>query len=148
MSNSESLEILLVEDNDFDAELTLRALHQNHLANQVIRFDDGQEALDFLLPPPQSAEAQNAKPKLILLDLKLPGFSGLEVLKALKTDPRTRQIPVVVLTSSTEEEDIINSYQLGVNSYISKPVEFDSFMESVKNMGLYWMLLNKAPENL
>jgi two-component system response regulator len=145
MSNPQAIEILLVEDNDFDAELTLRALHQNHLANQIIRFDDGQEALDFLLPPDGSAEALRAKPKLILLDLKLPGVSGLEVLQAVKADPRTRHIPVVVLTSSTEEQDIIKSYQLGVNSYISKPVEFDSFMDSVKNLGLYWMLLNKAP---
>ena len=146
MHESETMEIILIEDNDFDAELTLRALKQYNLANQITRFDDGQEALDFLFPSGVSNEAiMKVKPKLILLDLKLPGISGLEVLQAIKSDPRTRFIPVVVLTSSTEEQDVIKSYQLGVNSYISKPVEFDSFMESVKSLGLYWVLMNKAP---
>jgi len=145
MRNPEAMEILLVEDNDNDAELTLRAMKQYNLANQIIRFADGQDALDFLFQPEVSNEGNHrAKPKLILLDLKLPGISGLEVLQEIKKNPITKHIPVVVLTSSTEEEDIINSYNLGVNSYISKPVEFDSFMESVKNLGLYWMLMNKA----
>jgi CheY-like chemotaxis protein len=140
------MEILLVEDNDYDAELTLRALKQNNSSNRIIRFSDGQEALDYLFQPEAINEAKmRAKPKLILLDLKLPGVSGLEVLQAVKSDPRTRLIPVVVLTSSTEEKDIINSYQLGGNSYISKPVEFDNFMETMKHLGLYWLLLNKAP---
>jgi len=146
MNSSEAMEILLVEDNDFDAELTLRALTKYNLANQIVRFADGQEALDFLFSSKSSTgEELRANPKLILLDLKLPGISGLEVLQAIKSNPHTRCIPVVVLTSSTEEEDIIKSYESGVNSFISKPVEFDSFMESVKNLGLYWMLLNKAP---
>jgi two-component system, response regulator len=144
MHNSEPIEILLVEDNDYDAELTLRALKQNHLSNHIRRLTDGQEVLDFLFPPGSSSE-EWTKPKLILLDLKLPMISGLEVLKIIKHDPRTRIIPVVVLTSSTEERDIIESYQLGVNSYIVKPVEFDSFMESVHKLGLYWLLLNQFP---
>ncbi|HEX7394836.1 MAG TPA: response regulator [Anaerolineaceae bacterium] len=146
MDKPEAMEILLVEDNDYDAELTLRALKQNNSSNRIIRFSDGQEALDYLFQPEAINEAKmRAKPKLILLDLKLPGVSGLEVLQAVKSDPRTRLIPVVVLTSSTEEKDIINSYQLGGNSYISKPVEFDNFMETMKHLGLYWLLLNKAP---
>jgi CheY-like chemotaxis protein len=146
MHKTDAIEIILVEDNDFDAELTLRALKQYHLANQIIRFDDGQDALDFLLPSKHSAEAEKwNKPKLILLDIKLPGISGLEILQEIKKDARTKSIPVVILTSSTQEEDIIKSYELGVNSFISKPVEFDSFMEAMKNLGLYWMLLNKAP---
>ncbi len=146
MNSSEAMEILLVEDNDFDAELTLRALKQYNMANRIIRFADGQEALDFLFAPVASKGGEiRANPKLILLDLKLPGVSGLEVLQAIKSDPHTRCIPVVVLTSSTEEEDVIKTYEANVNSFISKPVEFDSFMETVKNLGLYWMLLNKAP---
>jgi two-component system, response regulator len=146
MYKSEAMEILLVEDNDFDAELTLRALKQNNLANKITRIADGQEALDLLLPPELSdATVMKVQPKVILLDLKLPGLSGLEVLQAIKSDPRTRYIPVVVLTSSTEEKDIIESYKLGVNSYIAKPVEFDSFMETVKNLGFYWLLINEAP---
>ncbi len=143
--SDEVIEILLVEDNDFDAELTLRALKMYQLANQIIRFADGQEALDYLF---QFRVINNVEkrpnPKLILLDLKLPGLSGLEVLQAIRNDPGTRWIPVVVLTSSTEEEDVIKSYELGVNSFISKPVEFDSFMETVKNLGMYWMLMNRT----
>jgi two-component system, response regulator len=147
MQNTEAIEILLIEDNDNDAELTLRALKQNHLSNQICRLADGQEALDYFFPSEPLTEAQtNAKPKLILLDLKLPLVGGLEVLKKIKTDPRTRTIPVVVLTSSTEEQDIIESYELGVNSYIVKPVEFDNFMESVQKLGLYWLLLNQGPK--
>jgi two-component system, response regulator len=146
VNRSEAMEILVIEDNDYDAELTLRALRQNNLANKITRIADGQEALDLLLPPELSdATEMKVRPKVILLDLKLPGLSGLEVLQAIKTDPRTRHIPVVVLTSSTEEKDIIESYKLGVNSYIAKPVEFDSFMETVKNLGLYWLLINQAP---
>jgi two-component system response regulator len=143
MHHNEAIDILLIEDNDFDAELSLRALHQNHLSNHIIRLADGQEALDYLFPPEQNHVRVN--PKLILLDLKLPGLSGLEVLQALKGNVHTSHIPVVVLTSSTEEEDIAKCYELGVNSFISKPVEFDSFMDTVRNLGFYWLLLNKAP---
>jgi two-component system response regulator len=146
MHKSEEIEILLVEDNDFDAELAVRALKQHNFSNHILRFADGQEILDYLLPPDRSVDdAAPMTPKLILLDLKLPGVSGLEVLQALKSDPHTRQIPVVVLTSSTQEKDVYESYLLGVNSFISKPVEFDKFSDTVKNLGLYWLLLNKAP---
>jgi CheY-like chemotaxis protein len=146
MNKSVVVEILLVEDDDSDAELTLRALKQNHLSNQVRRFTDGQEVLDYLFPPESyPVTGGNPTPKLILLDLKLPLVSGLEVLKKIKNDPHTKKIPVVVLTSSTEEQDIVESYNLGVNSYIVKPVEFDSFMESMHTLGLYWLLLNEYP---
>jgi two-component system response regulator len=145
LHNLEAVEIVLIEDNDFDAELTLRAFRKYYLSTKIIRLADGQEALDYLLPSEVTTEVKmRAHPKMILLDLKLPGMSGLEVLQKVKSDPRTKHIPVVVLTSSTEEEDIHASYQLGANSYISKPVEFERFMESVKNLGLYWLLLNKA----
>jgi two-component system, response regulator len=147
MQNKEAIEILLIEDNDNDAELTLRALRQNHLSNHIRRLANGQEALDYFFPPEPLTEAQAiARPKLILLDLKLPLVGGLEVLRKIKADPRTRIIPVVVLTSSTEEQDIFESYELGVNSYIVKPVEFDNFMESVQKLGLYWLLLNQGPK--
>jgi two-component system response regulator len=146
MNRSDPVDILLIEDNDSDAELTLRALKQNNLSNKVIRFADGQEALDYLMQPETVKIAdKRPNPKLILLDLKLPGISGIEVLQAIKKDPVTSYIPVVVLTSSTQEEDLVKSYQLGVNSFISKPVEFEKFMESVKNIGFYWLLVNKAP---
>ena len=146
MNKPEAIEILLIEDNDYDAELTLRALKMYHLANQIIRFADGQEALDYLfqLDVPDKAE-KRPNPKLIMLDLKLPGLNGHDVLKAIRDNPSTRFIPVVTLTSSTEEEDVVKSYALGVNSFVSKPVEFDNFMETVKNLGLYWMLMNKTP---
>lgn len=140
------IEILLVEDNDSDAELTLRALKRNHLSNPFRRLVDGQEALDYLFPASGVVEyTYHAAPRLILLDLKLPKVSGLEVLRVVKSHPLTRAIPVVVLTSSTEEQDIIESYQLGVNSYIVKPVEFDNFMASVQKLGMYWLLLNQYP---
>lgn len=146
MSNQMPMTILLVEDNDFDAELTLRALQQHNLSNQIVRFADGQEALDYLFQTEKpNGDEKRVNPKLILLDLKLPGVSGMEVLQAVKNNLRTKCIPIVVLTSSTEEEDIVKSYELGVNSFISKPVEFDQFMESMKSLGLYWLLLNKTP---
>lgn len=146
MNRTEAIEILLVEDNDSDAELTIRALQQNRLSNKVHRVTDGQEALDYLFPPDLPGQTRpNPKPMLILLDLKLPMVSGLEVLKTIKLDPRTKMIPVVVLTSSTEEQDIQTCYQYGVNSFISKPVEFENFMEAVHQLGLYWLLLNRFP---
>ncbi|MBN1855545.1 MAG: response regulator [Dehalococcoidia bacterium] len=140
------VEILLVEDNPDDAELALRALRKNHLANNVVHVKDGQEAIDFLFGRGNYAGREcNHHPRVVLLDLKLPKVNGLEVLKALKEDPTTRQIPVVILTSSKEEQDLINSYQYGVNSYIVKPVEFESFVAAVKDLGMYWLLLNQPP---
>jgi CheY-like chemotaxis protein len=141
------VEILLVEDNPNDAELAMRALKKNNLANKLFRVCDGEEALDFIFArgPFKSREKLNI-PRLILLDLKLPKINGLEVLKVIKNDPITKIIPVVVLTSSKEENDMIESYRLGVNSYIVKPVDFDKFIESVRNIGFYWLLLNKQPD--
>jgi CheY-like chemotaxis protein len=146
MVDSNEVEILLVEDNPNDVELTLRALKKNHLANRVVVVTDGEEALDFIFA---RGQFNNRKiedgPKVILLDLKLPKVDGLEVLRAVKGDPRTKVIPVVVLTSSNEERDILESYHLGVNSYIVKPVDFDKFIEAVNSLGLYWLLLNQPP---
>lgn len=142
----ESLEILLVEDNPHDAELTLRALRKHNLANEVRVLEDGAEALDYLFRRgPFAGAGLSPRPRLILLDLKLPKVDGLEVLRAVKGDPDLRAIPVVMLTSSREERDLVESYRLGVNSYIAKPVDFEQFMESVRQVGLYWLLLNQAP---
>jgi two-component system response regulator len=141
------VEILLVEDNPNDAELALRALKKNNLANNVIRVCDGAEALDYIFARKAfKSENQINVPKLILLDLKLPKVDGLEVLRIIKADKVARLIPVVVLTSSQEEKDMVESYQLGVNSYIVKPVDFDKFIDSVRNIGLYWLLLNQQPD--
>jgi len=146
MNQQNEIEILLVEDNPYDAELTLRALKNNHLANRVIVVRDGEEALDFIFARGAFSDRRVEDiPRVILLDLKLPKVDGLEVLKAVKNDPRTRFIPVVVLTSSKEEKDIVESYQLGANSYIVKPVDFDKFIEAVNSLGLYWLLLNQSP---
>jgi two-component system, response regulator len=134
------VEILLVEDRDEDAELTMRALKRAKLTNHVRRACDGAEALDLLLGD------GSVRPRVVLLDLKLPKVDGMEVLRQIKADPRTRKIPVVVLTSSKEDRDLEEAYQLGVNSYIVKPVEFDRFVEAVEQLGLYWSLLNTAPQ--
>lgn len=142
---SDQVEILLVEDNPYDAELALRALKQNNLTNRVVHVTDGEEALDFLFARGSFAADVRAKPKVILLDLKLPKLGGLEVLKIIKTDPDLKIIPVVVLTSSREEKDIVESYDLGVNSYMVKPVAFDKFIEVIKDLGMYWLILNQAP---
>lgn len=140
------VEILLVEDNPADAELTLHALRRNQLANSIRVVRDGEEALDFLFcRGPYHDRSFDRPPKVVLLDLKLPKVDGLEVLRQVKSDPRTRPIPVVILTSSKEEKDLINGYQLGVNSYIQKPVDFDKFRETVKQLGLYWLLVNEPP---
>lgn len=140
------VEILLVEDNPNDAELALRALKKNNLANNVAVVTDGEEALDFVFARGAFGQRNIENgPKVILLDLKLPKVDGLEVLRAIKGDPRTKSIPVVVLTSSKEERDIVESYKLGANSYIVKPVEFDKFVAAVKDLGLYWLLLNQPP---
>jgi CheY-like chemotaxis protein len=139
-----TLEILLVEDNLNDAELSLYALKKFKIANSIYHARDGEEALSYLFG---SSVADNAMqiPRLILLDLKLPKVDGLEVLRKLKSDPRTQSVPVVVLTSSREERDIIESYHLGVNSYIVKPIDFEQFTEAVRSVGLYWLLLNQSP---
>lgn len=140
-----TVEILLVEDNHQDAELTLRELKKHNLANRLVWVKDGAAALDFFFGSPTDPPVpHNPTPRLVLLDLKLPKVDGHEVLRRLKEDSRTRAIPVVVLTSSHEEMDILRSYQMGVNSYIVKPVEFDKFTEAIRQLGLYWLLLNQA----
>ncbi len=144
MNNDREVEILLVEDNPNDAEMALRALKKNNLTNHVLVVGDGAEALDYLYTRGKYSGWDNIpRPRIILLDLKLPRVDGKEVLRIIKSDPEKKVIPVVVLTSSAEERDIIESYQLGVNSYIVKPVDFDKFVDSVKELGLYWLLLNK-----
>jgi two-component system response regulator len=138
--------ILLVEDNPDDVELTLRALKKNNIANDVVVARDGEEALEYLTATGKYAgRAAPDLPQVVLLDLKLPKVGGLEILRAMRADPRTRLLPVVVLTSSSEEPDIITSYQLGANSYIRKPVDFNQFLEAVRQLGLYWLVLNQAP---
>jgi two-component system response regulator len=147
MDNFNPVDILLVEDNPADVELTLRAFKKNRIANPVHVARDGAAALDFLLGQGAFAGIDAAASlKLVLLDLKLPLVSGLEVLERIKGDARLRKIPVVVLTSSREEPDIQRSYELGVNSYIVKPVDFEKFVEAVDQLGLYWLLLNLAPK--
>ncbi len=139
-------ELLLVEDNPYDAELTLSALKQKNLANNLYHVEDGAEALDFVYARGKYADRkEKLKPSLILLDLKMPKVNGMEVLKQLKSDPATRSIPIVVLTSSKEDPDIKACYDLGVNSYIVKPVGFENFVKAVSEVGLYWALLNTAP---
>lgn len=138
------VEILLVEDNPHEAELTIRSLKKNNLANKLKLIDDGADALDFIfLKGAYAGTTATFKPKLVLLDLKLPRVDGLEILRQMKADERTKGIPVVMLTSSKEERDIIESYKLGVNSYIVKPVNFESFTKSVAELGMYWLLLNQ-----
>jgi two-component system response regulator len=142
---SNEVEILLVEDNPNDAELAIRALKTHNLANKLVWLKDGVEALDFIFAQGQYADRSiDDVPKVVLLDLKLPRVGGLEVLEKVKSDKRTKTIPVVVLTSSSEERDIVTSYNLGVNSYILKPVDFDKFSDAVKEVGLYWLLKNKV----
>jgi two-component system response regulator len=138
---STAVEILLVEDNADDAELTIRALRKHHLANNLLHLQDGEQALNFLF-----SEKQSNLPKLILLDLKMPKVDGLEVLRKIKADQAKRIIPVVMLTSSKEERDILETYKLGINAYIVKPVEFDKFVRAVSEIGFFWMILNEAPK--
>lgn len=140
------IEILLIEDNPEEAELTIRSLRKQNLANRLLHIDDGAEALDVIFSKGKYAYNKNPiHPKLILLDLKLPRVDGLEILRNIKSDEQTKLIPVVVLTSSKEESDIIESYRLGVNSYIVKPVNFDSFTKAVSELGLYWVIHNQSP---
>lgn len=147
MDDFNAIEILLVEDNPNDVELTLRALTKKNIINLVHVVGDGAEALDYIYARGKYQDRDfTNKPKVVLLDLKLPKVDGLEVLKTIKDDKRLKTIPVVVLTSSREEPDIIKSYQLGVNSYIVKPVDFNKFVEAVSTLGLYWLLLNQPPK--
>jgi two-component system response regulator len=142
----QALSIVLVEDNATDAELTIRALRRGKIGNNIQLLENGAEALDFFFCRGEYAHrSMTNQPKVILLDLKLPRISGLEVLRQLKSDPRTQMIPVVVLTSSAEDQDMIESYQLGVNSYIVKPVDFEQFNQAVQQLGFYWILFNQLP---
>ncbi len=140
MVNNIPVEVLLIEDNPEDAELTIRVLKKHNLANNLVHLRDGEAALNFLF-----AEGSNNIPRLILLDLKMPKVDGIEVLSKIKNDEQKKLIPVVVLTSSKEERDVIESYKLGVNAYVVKPVEFEKFVEAVAKLGLFWLLLNQPP---
>jgi two-component system response regulator len=145
MDDFEAVEILLVEDSDADAELITRALRKSNLVNKVVRLRDGVEAIEFMFREGAYVQRRGGQPRLILLDLKMPRMGGIEVLKRLKADERTRVIPVVVLTSSAEEQDVLISYQLGVNSYLVKPVEFSAFTNVITQTGLYWAVMNRIP---
>ena len=140
------IEILLVEDNPGDAEMTIRALRKNNLANNLMHVKDGAQALDFIFAQGEYANRTNKNlPKIVVLDLKMPKVNGIEVLRRIKNDERTRKMPVVVLTSSKEDPDVDECYRLGVNSYVVKPVEFDEFFKAVSDLGLYWMIVNQNP---
>lgn len=143
MSAAQEFELVLVEDNPQDAELTMRALTKHHLVNRVTHLKDGAEALEYFFP--SSGAVPAARPRLVLLDLKLPKVDGIEVLRRLKGADTTRTIPVVILTSSQEERDIVESYRLGVNAYVVKPVTFDGVVKAVTDLGAFWLLLNQAP---
>jgi two-component system, response regulator len=141
------IEVLLVEDNSSDAEMTIRALKKNNLANRLLHLKDGAEALDFLFAEgTYSGRVTENMPKVILLDLKMPKVNGIEVLQKIKSDVRTKKIPVVMLTSSREDPDIQKCYELGVNGYVVKPVEFDEFHKAISDLGFYWMIINQSPQ--
>ena len=143
MNDIDAIDILLVEDNPRDAELTIRALKKHNLASKLFHVEDGVQALDYLFARGKFAERNlKAQPKVILLDLKLPRINGLEVLRALKADERTMAIPVVVVTSSAEDPDVRTAYQLGANSYVIKPVQFDAFIDAMTKLGIYWLMVN------
>ena len=144
MKNGRGVDILLVEDNARDREMTLRALRRNHLANQITTLKDGEEALDFIFCRGAFAGRNIADaPQVIFLDLKLPKVDGIEVLRQIKADERTRKIPVVIITSSAEDRDRVDSYDLGVNSYVVKPIEFDNFSKTIADLGFYWLAVNE-----
>lgn len=144
MSDFREFEILIVEDDPNDAELITRALKKHNLANKLILLKDGAEALDFLFGKGDFAQMDDGKPRVILLDLKLPKVNGIEVLRKIKSEERTKKIPVVILTSSREDRDLKDAYDLGVNSYVTKPIQFDEFAKVVSDLGMYWLLLNKS----
>jgi CheY-like chemotaxis protein len=145
MDNFETVEILLVEDSDADAELIMRALRKGNIVNRVVRVRDGVEAIEFVFRQGAFKDRTNEQLRLILLDLKMPRLSGLDVLRRLKADDKAKLIPVVVLTSSAEEQDVAESYKLGVNSYLVKPVAFADFTEVITHTGLYWAVMNRVP---
>lgn len=142
-----ALDILLVEDSIADAEMTIRALRKVNLAHNVIHVTDGEQALDLLFGRGSHAGSPVTLPKIIMLDIKMPRVDGIEVLRQLKNDERTKLIPVIIMTSSKEEQDIITSYNLGVNSYVVKPVEFNDFAKAVSQLGMYWLITNQSPYN-
>ena len=147
MDYPDAVDILLVEDNPRDAELTIRALRKRNLVNQLFTVEDGVEALDFLLCRGKYADRAGLElPKVVLLDLKLPKVNGLQVLQTLRANERTKVMPIVMVTSSAEDPDITAAYELGANGYVVKPVDFDAFMEAVTNLGLYWLLVNQPPK--
>jgi len=149
MYSSDAVEILLVEDNPSDLEVTLRALKEQNICNKVQVARDGEEALDFVFcQGAYAGRSLDELPRVILLDLKLPLIDGLEVLRQIRSDARSRHVPVVVLTSSTEERDVVESYALGVNSYITKPVDFDQFKDAMHVIGMYWLMLNRPPAKI
>ena len=141
----QNVEVLLVEDSDADAEMTLRTLRRRGIANRIERVHDGVEALDYLRLQGSHAARTGGLPRLVLLDLKMPRMDGLQVLREMKSDARLRMIPVVMMTSSREEGDLLESYELGVNSYVVKPVDFGAFAETIAQVGMYWMIANQAP---
>ncbi len=145
MNEFEPIEILLAEDNDADAEMTIRALRRNNLGNHLVWVKDGAEALDFIFRRGSYGSRPVGLPKLVLLDLKMPKVDGIEVLRQVKSNPETKTIPVVMLTSSAEERDLVTTYALGVNSYVVKPVDFAKFADEVIKTGCYWMLVNRQP---
>ena len=147
MNDKSEIEVLLVEDSPRDAEMTLRTLRKRNLANNVVHVKDGQEALDWIFGTGDYAGRDPSHhPKLVLLDLKLPKIDGIDVLRAIRADERTRLMPVVVMTSSREQQDVIETYKLGVNSYVVKPVDFDAFSAAVAELGHYWLLVNQEPK--
>jgi two-component system, response regulator len=145
--NPNSVEILLVEDNVTDAELTIRELKKHNMANNLVHVKNGEEAIDFVFATGKYASTREIQytPKVILLDIQMPKVNGLEVLQKIKADPKTRAIPIVILTSSKESPDIQKAYDLGANSYIVKPVNFEGFAQAIKNLGFYWLLINQPP---